>query len=265
MKNTKALITIFLIIIISNLVIAEDLEVPQNETATIHTSCFRNYELISNTIATITLYDRDGNILVPPTIMNNTGNGTHVFDYFFSDVGGYFTLETCDYGDLLADGTTGINVYPQVTGTISSFNTTIIDANLSQLINITNTNQGWLTTIWDYLIGFINVTINNINTTVTNNSNTLDYLIELELNETSDLAPSTIIYDTNRCISGSTWTITNEVFNQFGQEINYPYTNCNITTQLDNQTYVMNWTGTNFQHQQTCPSPINWTFSITCT
>ena len=99
------------IVVMSNVVVAEAVVAFVDSPYTITTACIRNGQLRANASAYITIYDSSGAVIVPQTNETPSGNGTFSFIYTFTVVGGYSTKETCDFLDFLADGSTQINVF----------------------------------------------------------------------------------------------------------------------------------------------------------
>ena len=119
---------------------------------------------------------------------------------------------------------------------------------LENITNITATNQNWLTQIWNYLV------------------NTLNFKIDLLLNQSNITTEAITITTTDNapCITGSTWEITATTTGHFQQLLTNTEANCTINTTTwgtENMTYtgIGTWTYTN-----TCPTPSNWTWQITC-
>ena len=91
-------------------VAAEQMDAYVDQPTTVITACIRNSQLRDSATATIEVFNENGSIVVPKTSMVSAGNGTFSFTYTFTDIGGFSTREICDFGGLLADGSTMINV-----------------------------------------------------------------------------------------------------------------------------------------------------------
>jgi hypothetical protein len=258
MKNKMLSLLVVIMVLACALAFAENIEAPPNADTTITTSCFRNAELQANTTANITIFKSNGNIEVAETAMANNGNGTHSFTHNFTTIGGYYTKEACNFGDIIADASTTINV----------FETTTCD--LSGLFEINQTTQAHTTIlqdIWSYLTGFLNNTITQINDTTTNNSDKLDQLISLESNETETnftAVPTYIITNSSDCLTGSQWTIQAIVENQFGVAMTKPpLTDCFINSSLFPY-HAMTYSNGVFTYSTTCPQAQTWNWTINC-
>lgn len=267
MKNT----IIFLILALSIIPLAraDHLNGIQNKELTITASCIRNGQIIPTATATIEITDALANLIVPQTPMLSNGNGTLIFTYNFTNTGGYSAKETCDFGDFLADGSDGINIYPEATCTgnsqslnFSEFNQTLseINNNTNTIINTTNSNGNWLQQIWNYLTGYLNTTITNINTTTTN-TNIIVNQIYNQTNTT--LYPATINPTTTPCYAGSNWHITASVLDQNNN--NYPSASCIINTTIPTTgTMTYNSNTSKYEYSMTCPAPTGWNYTINC-
>lgn len=91
-------------------VVAEQMDTYVGQQTTITTACIRNSQMRGDALAMIIIYDANGTVVVPQSNMSSSGNGTFSYVYTFDVIGGYSTRETCDFGGILADGSTSINV-----------------------------------------------------------------------------------------------------------------------------------------------------------
>jgi hypothetical protein len=101
---------VFVLLLAASFVVAEQMEAYVAQPTTIATACIRNSQMRSNVNATITIFDENGSVLVGPVAEVPAGNGTFSYTYTFENLGSYTTRETCDFGGLLADGSTLITV-----------------------------------------------------------------------------------------------------------------------------------------------------------
>jgi hypothetical protein len=144
------LFPLIMILVLSSLVLGEEMTAYIDQPTTISTACIRNYQMRENVNVSVVVYDSNGTVVVPKTPMQPSGNGTFSFTYTFTNVGGYATRETCDFGDYLADGSTLITVLKPTFGNMqvlaqgvkeADLNTTIKSEWLLLLPNSTNTSQ----------------------------------------------------------------------------------------------------------------------------
>jgi uncharacterized coiled-coil DUF342 family protein len=138
----------------------------------------------------------------------------------------------------------------------------LLNQTLTNLENITTTNQNWLTIIWAYLAGYLNTTITNINLNILQINQTLNNLSQTTPTNLTGV-PVTIIANTTNCITTSNWQIQALVLNQYNQPMTDTQTTCNITTTLWNET-TMTYTTPYFTYQNTCPTPMDWNWTIQC-
>ena len=105
-------ISVFLFMLAATIggAVAESMDTYVDQPTIITTACIRNGQMRESATATITIFDSVGGVIVPKTAMAPAGNGTFSYTYTFTSIGGYSTRETCDFGGLLADGSTMINV-----------------------------------------------------------------------------------------------------------------------------------------------------------
>ena len=89
---------------------AEEMQAYVDQPTTITTACIRNAQMRSNATATITIWFANDTLIVAQTNETSSGNGTFSFTYTFTQIGTYNTRETCDFGGILADGSTVIHV-----------------------------------------------------------------------------------------------------------------------------------------------------------
>lgn len=133
---------------------------------------------------------------------------------------------------------------------------------LQNITNITQTNQNWLTSIWNYITGYLTILSQQVNSTTIENQ----YLLNVLINQTNTTkVPTTATYLTQNCITGSQWTVSTQVYDQYGVLLAYPPTMCEIFTTIDNQTNNMSFQSPDFIHSQSCPTSSSWNFTITCT
>jgi hypothetical protein len=161
-----------------------------------------------------------------------------------------------------------IDSYNNITQQMNQLNLTMynqyqtLNQTLANLENITQTNQNWLILIWNYLTGYLNTTITNINFNILQINQTLNNLTQTTPSNYTAV-PITIIANTTDCITTSTWQIQALVLNQYNQPMNNLQTSCNITTTLWNET-TMTYTNPYFTYQNTCPTPMDWNWTIQC-
>lgn len=145
---------------------------------------------------------------------------------------------------------------------ISQMNITII-----QILNQTQVNEGWLQQIMNFLSGWLNTTLTGINNQVNNNSNKIDYLISLQLNETQTnltAIPTFIVTNATNCITGANWKIDAQVLNQYGNIMTKPpITNCYINS-TEFGYHAMTYNQTIFTYKTICPNPNSWNWTIEC-
>ena len=140
-----------------------------------------------------------------------------------------------------------INYLQNLTIMINQINLTTIETrNLAQQI-------------WDYIIGWLNITINQIN-------NKIDILINMT-NTTTQPTPLSITATAEEflnCITGSDWIIHAYVYGHYNEPLNNLTAQCNITTDIwgfSNMTYTPEGY---FEYKNTCPDPADWNWSISC-
>ena len=150
--NRFVLILVALLLAVS-CVAAEQMEAYVAQPTTIATACIRNSQMRSNVNATITIFNENGSVLVGPVAEVPAGNGTFSYTYTFNDLGSYTTRETCDFGGLLADGSTLITVVKPGFGNMQviaqgvaqvGMGATAVSEWLILLPNATNTTQSAL-------------------------------------------------------------------------------------------------------------------------
>lgn len=129
---------------------------------------------------------------------------------------------------------------------------------MDYLIYINQTTTETLTLaqqIWNYITSWLNGTINQI-----------EYKLDLLLNASNITTnPITLTATHNApCITGSDWIIEATVKGNYNQILTNNSVWCNITTDLWNTSSMTYNNGGYFEYRNTCPSPANWTYNITC-
>lgn len=110
MKFTVFIIGLLMVLATIAGAMAENMDAYVDEPTTIVTNCIRNGELRSDANASISIFNSSGALLAYAN-MTRVGNGSNTYTYIFTDLGYYYTKETCGFSDsLLADGSTSINV-----------------------------------------------------------------------------------------------------------------------------------------------------------
>jgi hypothetical protein len=127
-------VLIILLVACSGSVIADELQAYVDQPATISTVCIRNGQMRSNATVRIVIYDEQGNVVVPTTTSVQGSNGTFSYTHVFTNVGKYATKETCDFGDLLADGSTAITVIKPMFGTMQVVPQGISQTDIDKLV-----------------------------------------------------------------------------------------------------------------------------------
>jgi hypothetical protein len=108
--------------------------------------------------------------------------------------------------------------------------------------------------IWNYIINWLNGTIN-----------TIEYKLDLLINISNiTLTPITINITTESCITDSDWIIQANVYGNYHQTLDNNTIACNITTTLWGLTNMNYQSEGYFEYRNTCPAPTNWSWSITC-
>lgn len=137
-----------------------------------------------------------------------------------------------------------------------------LNQTLTNLTNITTTNQNLLYQLWAYITGYLTNLIDQINTTTTNNSFKLDLLLNATNLSIQSINIATT--DNSPCLTGENWKINATTTGYYGQPLTNLQANCTINTTLyglENMTYITTglWT-----YETLCPTPTNWNWSITC-
>ena len=109
--------------------------------------------------------------------------------------------------------------------------------------------------IWDYITSWLNGTINQI-----------EYKLDLLLNASNITTTPITLTATNNapCITGSDWIIEATVKGNYNQILTNTSVWCNITTDIWNTSTMTYNNAGYFEYRNTCPSPYNWTWNITC-
>jgi hypothetical protein len=156
--------------------------------------------------------------------------------------------------------------YNNLTQQIANLNFTIdltsIQANLTNLQNITLENQNWLTQIWNYLQGLAN-NIVGINQTTITNQQILLQLLNQTANQTTQIL---LIYPTtNNCVTGSNWNLQAKTTNEFNTLQTNNQINCNTTNDVTGtNAMIYNPTIELWTYTMTCPASQVWNWTITC-
>jgi hypothetical protein len=183
---------------------------------------------------------------------------------------------TSQYNNVIANQNTIISITNQINATtlanqlaiqniLAQLNATNIqiqylNSTMLQILNQTQTNENWLTQIWNYITSYLTNLTLNINQTTTINQNLLNQL----LNQTNTtLYPVIIQYNETNCLSGGAWNIQAIVLNQNNQLMTPPYANCQITTDITG-TNNMTFNYPYYTYNTICPSPQAWNWTITC-